>query len=458
MSEHGFIVSPSVFVETPGKQANATHDAILGDLSCTQVSTPNSTTSTPHYMQPQEENYNLREPIPENNNLNIEEEPNENPMNTLAAISESRLSFQMKQSSVGTSYPPQNTAQESSSGGVKSSIHNEESVRKSGSKRWLFGTNQSICALSEKGGKKPRPRGYVVNDNDMPLMETQSTHSKAAAKTEPLSVDLEARRNSERNFMSNNFPMRNISSFPMANANVDSSLRQSAVMEDNSKFPVASSYFNRDYSSLPTKRIVYHMEGGASSANALRGHYFGRSWNESFEDTTSSLDKSALNSLPAETPSQRRERRKLARAQVRAANQLWKRQAMQKLKTKEQQSAVKVETAQSSAVASPSEEPSYASSRQEDALREDAKDSLDPKVIRAIRNREAALRSRQQAKARLKALESENAEFQQRVNLLERENMELRQELEKFKALLQEKNFPSEHTESGVEQPNKFHK
>ncbi|GJD11331.1 hypothetical protein Gasu2_54710 [Galdieria sulphuraria] len=105
-----------------------------------------------------------------------------------------------------------------------------------------------------------------------------------------------------------------------------------------------------------------------------------------------------------------------------------------------------VDNAQPSNV-SPSEDFSCASSRQEDTLTEEAKDVFDPKAIRAIRNREAALRSRQQAKARLKALETENAEFQQKVNLLERENMELRKELEKFKAVLQQKNITMEHTE-----------
>ncbi|GJQ15029.1 hypothetical protein GpartN1_g6820.t1 [Galdieria partita] len=415
-------------------------------MASTQVSTPSSLAGTPRYIQQQEQPDEVfhfpREQLGESRNLTTEE-GNENPMNTLAALSESRLPFQTEQASNGAGFAfQQSDLQQSSKVDLNSTNNNEDSGRKFGSKRWRFGTNKSLCTASDKVGKKPRPRGYysVNNNSDLSFLETPSISTySSVAKTEPLLISSEPRSHS--NMVPSMFvPSSSMvnSSIPMANA--DSSrtnvYRRSTILEDSSKH--VTTYPNRGFSYM------------SQSARPIQGSCFRRQLTQSLEDTMNS-DRNALNSLPAETPSQRRERRKLARAQVRAANQLQKRQARDRLKSMEQVAHASkpknIDNVQASTV-SPSEEFSYASSRQEDTLTEETKDVLDPKAIRAIRNREAALRSRQQAKARLKALETENAEFQQKVNLLERENMELRQELEKFKAFLQQKNVRLEHTEA----------
>lgn len=456
--ENAFAFSPSVFVETPTKHLNLNNEGILVDIASTQVSTPNSLTGTPHYLQQQDEGYIYSEQTGENTNSN-REDGNENPINTLAAISESRLPFQTQQAPNDATLAVHSEAQLNNEVDLNISNANGEATSIPGSKRWYRESNQSICTVSERVGKKPRPRGYSVKgSNEMQFRETPSLskHSNIP-KTEPLFMNSKERNNHNLipSFFVRGSSMANSTCFTLANGNIESSLRNRGrrdnVVEDNSKLSLAN-YSNPDALSQQ-QSVHYPFRMTETNACSVQSSYLRRQSNECLQDTTSLLDRGSLTSLPAETPSQRRERRKLARAQVRAAHQLQKRQAMERLRNAEAQKLRIGDNTQHSTV-SP-EEFSFASSRQEDVLQEDAKDTLDPKVFRAIRNREAALRSRQQAKARLKALETENAEFQQRLHLLERENMELRQELNKFKAFLQNK-VPLEHNETScraTEQP-----
>ncbi|GJD11332.1 hypothetical protein Gasu2_54720 [Galdieria sulphuraria] len=279
--DNAFIVSPSIFVETPTKHFYQTHEGVLGDMASTHVSTPNSLTGTPHYIQQQEqqeESYHFpRDHNIESCNLSTEEE-NENPINTLAAISESRLPFQTEQATSGAAFAfQQSYAQQSSKADSKSTNNDEDSSRKSGSKRWLFGTNKSFCSVPEKVGKKPRPRGYsMTNNSDMLSLETPSLSTCSnVAKTEPLLMNYEPRCNN--NMVPSMFiPSSSVvnSSFPAGNANMESSLanryRRSTVLEDSSKLSMAT-YADRGFSSMSQYAPSYlRMAEEGRSTNSLR--------------------------------------------------------------------------------------------------------------------------------------------------------------------------------------------